>query len=176
MGIILAAGSWFTFGTMLLAGPNAGVVQNFGTCDSVLFLEISLTQNWLIFITRTNESFLSSRPSFLLVGAVLLVDIAASLLAIFGVFVGPPTSIVTVVRVWAFSLGVTVICAVLYYLLHNSSGFDNLMHGKSPRSHDKQRGWEDFCKCGILASQYRRLTELAVMSLQRVATQHEKTT
>ncbi|CAL5865998.1 uncharacterized protein PFLUO_LOCUS205 [Penicillium psychrofluorescens] len=159
MGIILAAGSWFTFGTMLLAGPNAGVVQNFGTRDSVLFLEISLTQNWLIFITRTNKSFLSSRPSFLLVGAVLLVDIAASLLAIFGVFVGPPTSIVTVVRVWAFSLGVTVICAVLYYLLHNSSGFDNLMHGKSPRSHDKQRGWEDF-----------------LMSLQRVATQHEKTT
>jgi H+-transporting ATPase len=45
----------------------------------------------------------------------------------------------------------------LYYMLQDSVGFDNLMHGKSPKGNQKQRSLEDF-----------------VVSLQRVSTQHEK--
>jgi H+-transporting ATPase len=45
----------------------------------------------------------------------------------------------------------------VYYLLEGSTGFDNLMHGKSPKGSQKQRSLEDF-----------------VVSLQRVSTQHEK--
>lgn len=46
----------------------------------------------------------------------------------------------------------------VYYLLQGSQGFDNIMHGKSPSKKDqKQRSLEDF-----------------VVSLQRVSTQHEK--
>ncbi|KAJ5115275.1 proton ATPase [Penicillium alfredii] len=158
LGMILAAGTWIAFGTMLLQGDQGGVVQNYGSRDSVLFLEIALTQNWLIFATRTTGPFWSSFPSLQLTAAVGLVDVAATLICVFGVFADRPTSIVAAVRVWVFSFGVWVVCAVVYTLLQNSTGFDDLMHGRSPRSKARERSWEDF-----------------VVSLQRVATQHEKT-
>ena len=34
----------------------------------------------------------------------------------------------------------------IYYLLQDSAGFDNLMHGKSPKKNQKQRSLEDFGK------------------------------
>ncbi|KAL5121481.1 plasma membrane H+-ATPase [Pleosporales sp. CAS-2024a] len=169
LGIVLAAGTWITLTTMFpheLEPPNGvhgavdgGIVQNYGHRDSVLFLEISLTENWLIFITRANGPFWSSWPSWQLIGAILVVDIVATLFSIFGLFVGGRTNIVAVVRVWIFSFGVFCVMGGVYYLLQGSQGFDNLMHGKSPKKDQKQRSLEDF-----------------VVSLQRVSTQHEKTT
>jgi H+-transporting ATPase len=53
MGVILAIGTWLLFGT-LLAG--SGVVQRYGGYQELLFLEIALTENWLIFITRSSMS------------------------------------------------------------------------------------------------------------------------
>ncbi|KFY09521.1 hypothetical protein V492_05468 [Pseudogymnoascus sp. VKM F-4246] len=158
LGIVLAIGTWITLTTMLAQGENGGIVQNFGKIDPVLFLEISLTENWLIFITRANGPFWSSVPSWQLAGAILIVDVLATFFTLFGWFVGGQTSIVAVVRVWVFSFGVFCIMGGLYYLLQDSSGFDNLMHGKSPKKNAKQRSLEDF-----------------VVSLQRVSTQHEKT-
>ncbi|KAF1844605.1 plasma-membrane proton-e [Cucurbitaria berberidis CBS 394.84] len=164
LGIILAAGTWITLTTMFPyptgehQGVHGGVVQNFGRRDPILFLEISLTENWLIFITRANGPFWSSIPSWQLTSAILIVDVLATLFTIFGWFVGGPTSIVTVVRVWIFSFGVFCVMGGVYYLLQGSQGFDNLMHGKSPKKDQKQRSLEDF-----------------VVSLQRVSTQHEKT-
>ncbi len=32
----------------------------------------------------------------------------------------------------------------VYYILQDSVGFDNLMHGKSPKGNQKQRSLEDF--------------------------------
>ena len=151
MGVILAAGSWIAFGTMLLRGEEGGLVQNFGARDSVLFLEIALTQNWLIFITRGVKSpFWKHLPSLQLFLAVLVVDIAATLMVIFGVFVNRNTSIVTIVRVWGFSLGVEVVCFVVYNFLQSSEAFDNIMHGRSPRGKGRERSFEDFGKFGIL--------------------------
>ncbi|KAH7089635.1 hypothetical protein FB567DRAFT_306865 [Paraphoma chrysanthemicola] len=165
LGIILAAGTWITLTTMFPykglgdQGIEGGIVQNFGKRDPVLFLEISLTENWLIFITRANGPFWSSLPSWQLTTAILLVDILATLFTVFGWFVGGQTSIVAVVRVWIFSFGVFCVMGGVYYLLQGSQGFDNLMHGNSPKKDQKQRSLEDF-----------------VVSLQRVSTQHEKTT
>ncbi|KAF1990562.1 plasma membrane ATPase [Aulographum hederae CBS 113979] len=166
LGIILAAGTWITLTTMFPypregnpagQGVSGGIVQNFGVRDEVLFLQISLSENWLIFITRANGPFWTSIPSWQLSGAILVVDIIATLFCVFGWFVGGQTSIVAVVRIWIFSFGVFCVMGGVYYLLQDSQGFDNLMHGKSPKRDLKQRSLEDF-----------------VVSLQRVSTQHEK--
>jgi len=158
LGVALAVGTWITLTTMLASDEDHGIVQNFGKRDEVLFLEISLTENWLIFITRANGPFWSSIPSWQLSGAILVVDIISTFFCLFGWFVGGQTSIVAVVRVWVFSFGVFCVLGGIYYLLQDSVGFDNLMHGKSPKKNQKQRSLEDF-----------------VVSLQRVSTQHEKT-
>ncbi|OLN86203.1 Plasma membrane ATPase 1 [Colletotrichum chlorophyti] len=158
LGVVLAVGTWITVTTMYAHGPDGGIVQNFGNMDEVVFLQISLTENWLIFITRANGPFWSSIPSWQLSGAILVVDILATCFTIWGWFEhGEQTSIVAVVRIWIFSFGVFCVCAGVYYILQDSAGFDNLMHGKSPKGNQKQRSLEDF-----------------VVSLQRVSTQHEK--
>ncbi|KAI9760847.1 MAG: plasma membrane H+-ATPase [Candelina submexicana] len=157
LGVILAVGTWITLTTMLAETENGGIVQNFGVRDEVLFLQISLSENWLIFVTRANGPFWSSIPSWQLSGAILVVDIIATFFCLFGWFVGGQTSIVAVVRIWVFSFGVFCVMSGVYFLLEDSSGFDNLMHGKSPKKNQKQRSLEDF-----------------VVSLQRVSTQHEK--
>ncbi|MCJ1224227.1 plasma membrane H+-ATPase [Toensbergia leucococca] len=158
LGIILALGTWIALTTMLANSQDGGIVQNFGRRDEVLFLQISLSENWLIFITRANGPFWSSIPSWQLTGAILVVDIIATFFCLFGFFIGGRTSIVAVVRIWIYSFGVFCVMGGLYYLLQDSVGFDNFMHGKSPSKNQKQRSLEDF-----------------VVSLQRVSTQHEKT-
>lgn len=146
LGIVLAAGTWITLSTMMMAGEDGGIVQNFGRRDEVLFLEITLTENWLIFITRANGPFWSSLPSWQLAAAIFVVDLLATFFCLFGWFVGGQTSIVAVIRVWIFSFGVFCIMGGLYYLLNGSTGFDNIMHGKSPKGNAKQRSLEDFGK------------------------------
>jgi len=158
LGVVLAIGTWITVTTMYAHGnSNGGIVQNFGNLDEVVFLEISLTENWLIFITRANGPFWSSIPSWQLAGAILIVDLLATFFTIWGWFETSNTSIVAVVRIWVFSFGVFCVMGGVYYILQDSVGFDNLMHGKSPKGNQKQRSLEDF-----------------VVSLQRVSTQHEK--
>ena len=181
LGIVLAVGTWITLTTMLAQGDNGGIVQNFGVRDEVLFLQISLSENWLIFITRADGPFWNSIPSWQLSGAILIVDIVATFFCLFGFFVGGQTSIVAVVRIWIFSFGVFCVLGGVYYLLQGSSGFDSLMHGKSPKKNQKQRSLEDFGKLlSFFPFFFARLRENgadflgAVVSLQRVSTQHEK--
>merc|ERR1712000_582063 len=159
LGIILAIGSWACLTTLYVGGENGGITQNRGDIDEIVFLEVSLTENWLIFITRANGPFWSSIPSWQLAGAIFVVDILATLFAVFGWFRGyhNRVNIVGVVRIWIFSFGVFAVMGGLYFFMQGSAGFDNLMHGKSPKRNQKQRSLEDF-----------------VVSLQRVSTQHEK--
>lgn len=152
LGIVLAVGTWIALTTMFAGDQkdgfyHGGIIQNFGKRDEILFLQISLSENWLIFITRANGPFWSSVPSWQLTGAILVVDIVATFFCLFGFFVGGRTSIVAVVRVWLFSFGVFCVLGGLYYLLADSVGFDNLMHGKSPKKNQKQRSLEDFGEC-----------------------------
>ncbi|RAL02397.1 plasma-membrane proton-efflux P-type ATPase [Aspergillus ibericus CBS 121593] len=158
LGIVLAVGTWVTLTTILTAGENGGIMQDYGKRDEVLFLEISLTENWLIFITRSDGAFWASTwPSWKLIGAIAVVDLMATCFCLFGWFVGEPTSTPTILRIYVFSFGVFCIMGGIYHLLHGSKSFDNIMHGKSPRSNDKQRSLEDF-----------------LVALQRVSSQHEK--
>jgi H+-transporting ATPase len=158
LGVVLAVGSWIALTTIFVGGDNGGIAQNFGVRDEILFLQISLSENWLIFITRANGPFWSSIPSWQLTAAILLVDIVATFFCLFGWFQGGHyTSIVAVVRIWIFSFGVFCVMAGVYYLLQDSVGFDRIMHGKNPSKSQKQRLAEDF-----------------VVSLNRVSTQHEK--
>lgn len=92
-------------------------------------------------------------PSWQLVGAVLAVDVLATLFCLFGWLSGAPnrnpitaphggwTDIVTVVRVWAYSFGVTVIITVVYFVLNRIPSLDRL--GRRQRS-VKNQVMEDF--------------------------------
>ncbi|KAL1876841.1 hypothetical protein VTK73DRAFT_9143 [Phialemonium thermophilum] len=142
LGILLAIGTWIIRGTMYL--PNGGVVQNFGSVQEILFLEVSLTENWLIFVTRGGKTW----PSWQLVGAILGVDVIATLFCLFGWLSRSPeidspldvwhqredgwTDIVTVVVIWLYSFGVTVFIAIVYLILNRISWLDNL--GRKNRS------------------------------------------
>lgn len=122
LGFVLAIGSWIALTTMLANGsPDRGIAQNFGNRDAILFLEISLTENWLIFITRANGPFWSSIPSWQLAGAIFLVDIIATLFTIFGWFENGQTSIVAVVRIWIFSFGIFCVMGGVYCKSHSYS-------------------------------------------------------
>ncbi|CCH41787.1 H+-transporting ATPase [Wickerhamomyces ciferrii] len=155
LGIILAVGTWITLTTMFV--PKGGIIQNFGSIDGVLFLQISLTENWLIFITRAAGPFWSSFPSWQLAGAVFIVDIIATMFALFGWWSQNWNDIVTVVRVWIFSFGTFCVMGGAYYLMSESEAFDRFMNGKPIKEKHEQRSLEDF-----------------VVAMQRVSTQHEK--
>jgi len=142
LGVLLALATWVLRGTMFL--PNGGIIQRFGSVQEILFLEVSLTENWLIFVTRGGKTV----PSWKLVGAILGVDALSTIFCVFGwmsgdpVVTNPPTpwkqsgngwvDVVTVVVVWCYSIGVTIVIAIVYALLTNVPYLDNL--GRASRS------------------------------------------
>jgi H+-transporting ATPase len=149
LGVQLATATWVIRGTLFL--ENGGIISNYGNLQGILFLEISLTENWLIFVTRGGKTF----PSWQLIAAIFAVDVLATLFCIFGWFAkesteqsSPPTinsnfstngrtDVVTTVIIWAFSIGVTIIIAISYWLLNQIEWLDNL--GRKKRSvHDTQ--------------------------------------
>ncbi|KAL2001297.1 hypothetical protein VTN02DRAFT_1939 [Thermoascus thermophilus] len=142
LGILLAMGTWVVRGTMFV--PSGGIIQNWGSIQEVLFLEIALTENWLIFVTRGGKTW----PSIPLVGAIGGVDALATLFTLFGWFTDRDmhtkpgdryhetrngwTDIVTVVRIWGYSIGVSVVIALVYYVLNKFEYLNNL--GRAKRS------------------------------------------
>lgn len=142
LGILLAAATWIIRGTLFMA--NGGLIQDYGSPQGILFLEIALTENWLIFVTRGGKTW----PSWQLVIAIFVVDVLATLFCVLGWLgswdqTSPPdpaapfsmhndTDIVTVVVIWCYSIGVTVIIAVVYYILTIIPALDNL--GRKTRS------------------------------------------
>lgn len=145
LGILLAVSTWIMRGTFFL--PSGGLVQNFGNVQLMLFLQISLVENWLIFVTRGGKTW----PSWKLVGAIFAVDVISTLFCIFGWLHGgkhefdtipadefiedrysEDTSVVTVVVIWGYSIGVTIVVAIVYFLLVSIGWIDNL--GRESRS------------------------------------------
>lgn len=142
LGVLLALGTWVVRGSLYL--PNGGIIENFGYVQEILFLEISLTENWLIFVTRGGETW----PSWQLVGAILGVDILATLFCAFGWLSGPSyetnpptlskqeangrTSIVTIIVIWIYSIAVTIVIAIVYFLMNKIAWLDNI--GRKNRS------------------------------------------
>jgi H+-transporting ATPase len=147
LGTLLAMGTWVLRGALFI--PNGGIVENFGNIQGILFLEVSLTENWLIFVTRGGNTW----PSWQLVGAIFGVDVLSTLFCVFGWLVtdqndpsdpatknvllnthGGDTSIVTVVIIWGYSIGVTIVIAMAYFLLNQISWLDNLGRAKRSRA------------------------------------------
>ncbi|CZT11164.1 hypothetical protein WAI453_010898 [Rhynchosporium graminicola] len=146
LGILLALGTWVIRGALFL--PNGGIINNFGSIQGILFLEVSLTENWLIFVTRGGETW----PSWQLVGAIFGVDVLSTLFTVFGWLCGEAgepsspvtknkllsanghTSIVTVVIVWGYSIGVSIVIAIVYYLMNRMSWLNNLGRAKRSRA------------------------------------------
>jgi len=144
LGVLLALGTWVLRGSLFL--PNGGMINNFGSIQGMLFLQVSLTENWLIFVTRGGETW----PSWQLVGAIFGVDVLATLFCVFGWLCGGAgeasdpvtrntllsenghTSIVTVCIVWGYSIGVIIICAITYHAMNQIKWLDNL--GRAKRS------------------------------------------
>lgn len=146
LGILLAIGTWVVRASMYV--PNGGIVQNWGNTQEIIFLEVALTENWLIFVTRGGETF----PSWQLIGAIGVVDAIATLFCIFGWLAGNPyqvplnnpmsqftetlnghTDVVTAVVVWGYSIGVTIVIAIVYYLLNSIPALADI--GRKSRSH-----------------------------------------
>ena len=143
LGILLAMATWIIRGTIYL--PNGGIIELYGSVQEILFLEISLTENWLIFVTRGGKTW----PSWQLVGAIFGVDVLATLFCLFGWVsgggeIGDPfdrayntpnghTDIITVVVIWIYSIGVTIVIAIVYYVLNRIPYLNNL--GRKTRSH-----------------------------------------
>ena len=149
MGLVLAAGTWVCLTTITHGHGQkpelGGIIEGKGIDHSVVFLEITLTENWLIFITRAGgQPFWASRPSWQLSTAILLVDALATAFCVMGWFNGQGSteiaSVATICRVWVFSLGVFCVMAGVYYVLAESPQFDRLMHGRWPcQSERKER-------------------------------------
>ena len=78
LGVILAAGTWLAEAYLF---KYKGLAQ-----DSLIFLQIVLSQNWLIFITRASGRNWRSIPSWQLVLAVAVVDALAIVICYFGWF------------------------------------------------------------------------------------------
>jgi len=152
LGIELALATWVVRGTMFQ--PNGGIIQNFGNVQSIIFLEVALTENWLIFVTRGGATF----PSWQLVGAILVVDALSTLFCVFG-WLHPSinqrplpnpmgafwfeqrrdgqTDVVTAVVIWAYSIGVLIVIAITYFILNQIPALADL--GRKNRSaHDTQ--------------------------------------
>ncbi len=143
LGSLLAIGTWILRGTLLL--PSGGIIQNHGGIQEIIFLEVSLTENWLIFVTRGFQTL----PNWQLVAAIGGVDVLATLFAVFGWFSGginDPSNgpaggslsengsvdIVTVVVVWGFSIAVTICIGIVYYVMTGMSVLNDL--GRKKRS------------------------------------------
>ena len=147
LGALLALFTWVIRGTMYL--PNGGIIQRFGSVQEILFLEIALTESWLIFITRGSKTW----PSWQLVAAIFGVDALATIFCLFGWISGPGevdnprdrakqtadgwTDIVTVVVIWGYAIGVTIVIAIAYFVLNKIPWLDQLGRKKRSRSDTK---------------------------------------
>ncbi|EON98106.1 putative plasma membrane h+-atpase pma1 protein [Phaeoacremonium minimum UCRPA7] len=144
LGFLLAIGTWVLRGTLWL--PNGGIIQNYGSIQGMLFLQVSLTENWLIFVTRGFNTF----PSWQLIGAIFGVDALATLFCVFGWFTGGAgepsspasiadklskngrTDIVTIVVIWCYSIAVCIVIAIVYHIMTNMQSLNDL--GRKKRS------------------------------------------
>ena len=153
-GLILTAGSLICLVSM---GPHIpsgqkneflvsgkGIISGKADLHSVMFLQIILTESFTVLITRAGRDNIF--PSWQLIGAIALVDVLATLFAVFGWFRhGTRSDALTIVRVWIFSFGVFCIMAMVYYLLS-----EVFQLGRKTSRKAKKAGEEDL---GMLYSQ-----------------------
>jgi len=95
----------------------AGVVASFGlfyvaervfhvdreTIQTLIYLKLSVAGHLTIFLTRTNGPFWSSRPARILVVAIGVTQLVATLIAVYGILM-PPIGWAWAGAVWAYAV------------------------------------------------------------------------
>jgi len=95
----------------------AGVVASFGlfylgehifhlgreTIQSFMYLKLSVAGHLTIFVTRTRGRFWSFRPAPILLGAVVVTQLIATVIAVYGIFM-PPIGWGWAVLIWGYAL------------------------------------------------------------------------
>ncbi|TFY71243.1 hypothetical protein EVG20_g1768 [Dentipellis fragilis] len=117
-------------------GKRAGDLV-LGGCSDGELADLCHAGRRYVAVVATGEPF---------VAAILGIDILASFFAAFGWISGPQphnghTDIVTIVKIWAFSFGVTVILALVYFVLNKITWLERLGRSKRGTTNKKH---EDF--------------------------------
>jgi H+-transporting ATPase len=120
LGLGLAAGTWVLHGITLTDSDYRGKTT------MMVFLEISFTQSWLIFSTRTGGGFWKFWPSWRLITSAVVVDIVASIVALFADRFAETINMIAVVRVWIFSVGVFLLVDFTNAALGRASKYNDL--------------------------------------------------
>jgi H+-transporting ATPase len=90
-----------TFGLFYLAERTFGLNQD--TIQTLIYLKLSVAGHLTIFVTRTRHSFWSIRPAPALLWAVLVTQVLATLIAVYGLFM-TPIGWAYAGLVWAYAL------------------------------------------------------------------------
>ncbi len=131
----------------------AGVVASFGlfylgervfhldrpTIQTLIYLKLSVAGHLTIFVTRTRGPFWSHRPAPILLGAVIVTQLVATVIAAFGIFMKPIS--------WEWSL-IVWLYALAWFLVNDriklaayrifDFGVPGLLRGRSAISHQGQ--------------------------------------
>ena len=76
-----------SFGMFYLA--EKVFVLDHATLQTLMYLKLSVAGHLTIFVTRTRHPFWKERPSGILLGAVLVTQFVATLLAVYGILMSP---------------------------------------------------------------------------------------
>jgi H+-transporting ATPase len=85
--------------------------------QTLIYLKLSVAGHLTIFVTRTRGPFWSYRPSLILLGAVLLTQLVATLISIFGLFM-TPIGLPWALFVWGYALVWFIIADAVKLLTH----------------------------------------------------------
>lgn len=91
------------------------------TLQTIIYLKLSVGGHLLIFATRTKKLFFQDRPNIILISAVLLTQIMATAIAVFGIFL-TPISLTTAGLIWGYviiAFFLTDAAKVLYYKMQD---------------------------------------------------------
>ncbi|KAI9227427.1 MAG: h(+)-transporting atpase [Piptocephalis tieghemiana] len=143
IGLSFALAAILVAGTFIMHTATLNAEDFAGKTSSIVFLELALTQNWLIFSTRTEGPFYTYYPSWELFTAVFVVDIVASFMAAYGWFSSQPIHILIIVKVWLFSFGIFLLCDTMRQLLEQAAWFGNIVHGRLFSKKARSRADED---------------------------------
>ncbi|MGD8895034.1 MAG: plasma-membrane proton-efflux P-type ATPase, partial [Acidobacteriota bacterium] len=112
-----------------------------GTIQSLMYLKLSAAGQLTIFVTRTRKAFWSIRPAPILLGAVVVNQTIATLIAVYGILM-PPLGWRLALLVWGYALAWFLVNdrvkAAAYRLLDPSRS--GLFGGRGRRSESGTRG------------------------------------
>lgn len=114
IAVLLTLGSVTWYMILLTQGLGQDIVL------SLMFLQIALTENQLIFSTRVRKPFFHTpRPSVWLFITVLAVDIVATVFVWLGVIVPASASGIWILKAWLYSIAVFLIVDITKSSLRN---------------------------------------------------------